>query len=402
MSTNPEYLNTADEREQSAEIQTATPNALAIINQSEHAAMVTTANLPTNRRSLKRFSDMLMNYATHSQPVAQSMFYSLPRANKQVIGPSVRFAEVVAPCWRNNSTGSRLIGSTDDSVTAQGVFIDYEANTRNVKEIPRRITDSQGHKFGADMILTTAKAALSIAYREAILKGGVPMALWTPSYEEAKLTAVGKAMSLNQRIDAAMDYLAKLGVTEWQVMNAVGCASPKEMEVDHLLTIRVLCEEIKKGTRSIEEVFGSPYDKEIEKLFAQLGKNETERRLLRTSYMGRAQQLVEYLRSKTGEGAPKGTPVDAAKTQAPAQQTSQSTAAAGPAENTAAPQTAETGAKRGRGRPRKEAEPPKAEAEPAAQQATAEPEPANEDNGAELPPEEERAAPEGGADLFNF
>ncbi|HEX5426593.1 MAG TPA: hypothetical protein VFW94_23800 [Candidatus Acidoferrales bacterium] len=387
MATDPQYLS-ADEREASNEIQAAAPNALAIINQSEHAAMVTTANLPTNRRSLKRFSDMLMQYATHSQSVAQSMFYSLPRANKQIIGPSVRFAEIVAPCWRNNSTGSRLIGTTEDSVTAQGVFIDYEANTRNVKEIPRRITDAQGHKFGADMILTTAKAALSIAYREAILKGGVPMALYNPAYEEAKLTAVGKAMSLNQRIDAAMEYLAKLGVTEWQVMNAVGCASPKEMEVDHLLTIRVLCDEIRKGTRSIEEVFGSPYDKEIEKLFTQLGKNETERRLLRNSYMGNAVGLVEYLRSKAGAGAAKSTAVEPPP---PA-------AEAAPVEAPAA-----DGAKK-RGRPKKDsatvekaAAPAQDASEPEQEQGSAQAEPAQEPQ-SDKPQEGDQNS----SDLFNF
>ena len=56
-----------DFRSEQAEI---TPNALAILNQSEHAAMVSTANLPSNRRKLKDFDDKLMAYANHSQPVA--------------------------------------------------------------------------------------------------------------------------------------------------------------------------------------------------------------------------------------------------------------------------------------------------------------------------------------------
>jgi hypothetical protein len=269
-----------------------------VINQSEHAAMVTTANIERNRRNIDTFSKKLMAYATHSQPVALGMFYSLPRAGKQIVGPSVRYAEIVAPCWKNNSTGSRIVGVTDDSVTAQGVFIDYEQNIRNAKEIPRRITDKDGRKFNADMILTTSKAALSIAYRDAILKGGVPQALWTPAYEEAKMTAVGKAMSHAARIDAAMEYLTKLGVTEWQVMNAVGCRSPKEMEVEHLLTLKVMCEEIKRGEKTIEQVFGSQWDKEIEALCTQLKKNEAAKTMLRTSYMGRAKELVEYLRSQ--------------------------------------------------------------------------------------------------------
>jgi hypothetical protein len=307
MATDPEYLS-PDVEDDAPETVEATPSALAVINQSEHAAMVTTANIERNRRNVDAFSRKLMLYATHSQPVALSMFYSLPRAGKQIVGPSVRYAEIVAPCWKNNSTGSRIVGITDESVTAQGVFIDYEANIRNVKEIPRRITDSKGGKFNSDMILTTSKAALSIAYREAILKGGVPQALWTPAYEEAKLTAVGKAMSHSARIDAAMEYLTKLGVTEWQIMNAVGCTSPKEMETEHLVTLKVMCEEIKRGDRTIEAVFGSQYDKEIEALFTQLKKNEAEKRLLKGSYMGRAKELVEYLRERVTPAA-RGTEV---------------------------------------------------------------------------------------------
>ena len=93
---NEEYL--PPEGESSTEIVEASPNTLSILTQSEYAAMVTTANLPANRRKIDDFSKKLMSYATHSQPVALSMFYTLPRAGKQIIGPSVRYAEVVAPC----------------------------------------------------------------------------------------------------------------------------------------------------------------------------------------------------------------------------------------------------------------------------------------------------------------
>ena len=323
-----EYLQ-PDSEDDPVEAIEAAPSTLAIITQSEHAAMVATANLRGNRRSIDEFSKKLMLYATHSQTVALSMFYSLPRAGKQIVGPSVRYAEIVSPCWRNNSTGSRLVGETDQTVTAQGVFLDYESNHRNVKEIPRRITDKDGRKFNSDMILTTSKAALSIAYREAILKGGVPQALWNPALEEAKLTAVGKAMSHTARIEAAMEYLTKLGVTEWQILCAVGCASPKDMETEHLVTLKVMCEEIKRGDRSIEQVFGSQYDKEIDALFTQLGKNETEKRLLKNSYMGRAKELVEYLRERV---APAARTESKPQAETQEQQTTQASASTGQAE----------------------------------------------------------------------
>jgi len=351
-----EYLS--PDSESTVELAESTPSTLAIITQSEYAAMVATANLTSNRRNVTVFGKRLMEYATHSQPVALSMFYTLPRAGKQIVGPSVRFAEVVAPCWKNNSTGSRMIGSTDKTVTAQGVFIDYEANTRNVKEIPRKITDKDNRTFNADMVLTTSKAALSIAYREAILKGGVPGALWDPAYQQAKLTAVGQAVSHAARVDAAMEYLTKLGVSEWQICNAVGVTSPKELEIDHLVTLKTLCEEIKKGARTIEEVFGSPFDKEIEALFTQLGKNETEKRLLRSSHLGRAKELVEYLRGRVSAGSTQGQTVakETPKTDPKPEPTKQAEPKQEASTTQASEQTQPSGepVRRGRGRPRKD------------------------------------------------
>lgn len=295
-----EVLDPEDVEIERQEIAQISPNALAILNQSEHAAMVQTANLLNNRRKLSEFDSKLKAYANHSQPIALSMFYSLPRAGKQIIGPSVRFAEIVAPCWRNCAVGARAVGDSGSTVTAQGIFIDYEANLRNSIEVPRRITDKDGHRYSDDMIVTTINAAMSVARRNAVLKGGVPQALWTPAYDDAQLTAVGKAMSHAQRVAEAMEYLNKLGVTEWQILNSVGVPNPKELETEHLLTLRVLCQEVKRGEKTVEQVFGSHYDKEIDSLFTQLKMNDTQQRMLRTSYMARAKDLVEYLRDRLG------------------------------------------------------------------------------------------------------
>jgi hypothetical protein len=305
----PDYL--APDEGEIQENQQITPSALAILNQSEHAAMVATANVQANRRKLADFESKLMAYANHSQPVALLMFYSLPRANKQIIGPSVRFSEIVAPCWRNCAVAGRVVGDAQSTVTAQGVFLDYEYNMRNSVEVPRRITDKDGRRYSDDMVITTSNAAMSVARRNAVLKGGVPQALWTPSYEAAQLTAVGKNETHAQRVDSAMDYLSKKGLTEWQVLNAVGVAGIKELEMEHLLTLRVLCEEIKRGDKTIDQVFGSPYDKEIDALFVQLKVNVASQTMLRKSYLGRAAELVTHLRERLGPAsAMSGEPVN--------------------------------------------------------------------------------------------
>lgn len=351
----PEILS--PESEFSQESADVTPSALAILNQSEHASMVASANLPQNRRKLKDFDDKLMAYANHSQPVALSMFYSLPRAGKQIIGASIRFAEIVAPCWKNCAVASRVVGDATDTVTAQGIFIDYEVNLRNSIEVPRRITDKDGRRYNADMVVTTSNAAMSIARRNAVLKGGVPQALWSPAYEAAQLTAVGKAVSHAQRVSDAMEYLMKLGVTELQALNAVECPSVKDLEIEHLVTLKVLCGEIKRGEKTIEQVFGSPLDKEIDALMTQMGKNASQQRMLRESYAGRTKELLEYLNKQlTPQTRPTPTATQGGTTNAPV---AEKIVVQQPATEQDKPTPAATDApigevKRGRGRPSKE------------------------------------------------
>jgi hypothetical protein len=293
----PDFIAPEDEEQ---EIVQTSPSALAVLAQSEHAAMVQTANLPGNKRKLAEFESRLMSYATHSQPIALQMFYSLPRGGKQVIGPSIRFAEITAPAWKNCAVAARVMDVSDTMAISQGIFIDYEQNLRNAVEVPRRITDKDGRRYGADMIVVTMNAAMSVARRNAVLKGGVPQALWTPAYEAAMLTAVGKANSHAQRVADAMEFLHKLGLTEWQILNSVGVPSVRELETEHLLILRVLVTEIKRGDKSIEEVFGSQFDAEIISLFSQLKMNQTQQTMFRNSYMGRPSELASYLREKVG------------------------------------------------------------------------------------------------------
>lgn len=350
------------ESEYHQETSEVSPSALSILNQSEHASMVTSANLPSNRRKLKDFDDKLMAYANHSQPVALSMFYSLPRAGKQIIGASIRFAEIVAPCWKNCAVASRVVGDATDMVTAQGIFIDYEANLRNSIEVPRRITDKDGRRYNADMIVTTSNAAMSIARRNAVLKGGVPQALWSPAYEAAQLTAVGKAVSHAQRVADAMEYLTKLGVTELQALNAVECPSIKDLEIEHLVTLKVLCQEIKRGEKTIEQVFGSPLDKEIDALLTQLGKNASQSRMLKDSYAGRTQGLLDYLKGQLTPAGKKSTKsIDDAVAQKStpafnARHESEKQAEQDKPTPAAATETPAGEVKRGRGRPKKAAQ----------------------------------------------
>jgi hypothetical protein len=122
----------------------------------------------------------------------------------------------------------------------------------------------------------------------------------------------------------------------------------KDLEIEHLVTLKVLCQEIKRGDKTIEQVFGSPLDKEIDALLTQLGKNATQQRMLKDSYAGRTKELMEYLTAQLRPQS-QGTRVATPTQTAPAAEK----VAKQDDPTPAATQTPVAGPKRGRGRPKK-------------------------------------------------
>src|SRR5688500_14733606 len=82
-------------------------DALAALNRSEIDMQISTAK--KYPRSVTRFKRDVESLACLDEETAATMFYSLPRGGKNIIGPSVRFAEVVASSWGNIRSGARVI-----------------------------------------------------------------------------------------------------------------------------------------------------------------------------------------------------------------------------------------------------------------------------------------------------
>src|ERR1700744_5926652 len=142
--------------------------SLSAIEEADRTSMVATAKkFP---RSITQFTKELTEIAQMNQAVAKEMMYSVPRAGKQLIGPSVRFAEALITCWGNARAGVEVVDIDKDAITAEGRFYDCEKNVGIAVRVRRRITDKNGNRFNADMISVTGAAASSIALRGAILR----------------------------------------------------------------------------------------------------------------------------------------------------------------------------------------------------------------------------------------
>lgn len=185
--------------------------------------------------------------------VAEECVYSLPRSGKTIEGASSRFAEIIISQYGNCRCSAAVVDEGEDFITARGLFHDLESNTAVSVEVQRRIVDSRGRRFNIDMIGVTGNAACSIALRNAILRG-IPKALWSGLYEQARSIIAGGGHDA-VAIDKALDYSAKRGVTPERVLKFLELEDKSEIMPEHLVKLRGAWQAIKDGEAEINELF---------------------------------------------------------------------------------------------------------------------------------------------------
>jgi len=233
------------------------PSALEAMHRGEIDSLIATAK--KYPRSVTEFRKRGTELATLDEFVAAECTYRLKRrekdgGTKEIIGPSVRFAEIVAHSWGNCRAGARVISEGDKFITAQGYFADLEANVAIQYEVQRRITGREGNKYSDDMIVVTGNAACSIALRNAVLKG-VPKAIWKPIWEKSQAAAKGDASTLEKRRSEAFRVLGTMGVDHQRACAAVGVEGPADVGIDELFEMAGLITAVNDGDQSIEDAF---------------------------------------------------------------------------------------------------------------------------------------------------
>lgn len=205
-------------------------------------------------RDMTVFRRALVSTVTMDEATAQACIYSVPRDGKMIVGPSARFAEILAYHWGNNRQGGRIVGMDDEFVTGQGFFFDLEKNSAITYEIKRRITTKTGAKFGADMIMTTGNAATSIAHRNAVLKG-IPKAIWGMGFDRAKAVIAGDFETLRDRRIKVMQAFGTAGATPEQVFGLLGVGGIDSITLEHMVQLAGVLNSIRDGEESVDEIF---------------------------------------------------------------------------------------------------------------------------------------------------
>ena len=248
--------------------------ALAQISAAEVNVMIATAKrFP---RSISLFQKRILDLVTLDEETAASMFFSLPRGKKNIEGRSVRFAEMAAHAWGNIHYAARLAHIDDRYVHAEGSAWDLEANVKGQGWAVRRITDRYGRRYDDDMIGMTAQAAIAIAKRNAILTA-IPLALTKHAYDEARLTAIGKAKTMEQRRAKAVEMFGKMDVGLDRILAALERKGIEDLTTEDLMELRGLFTAIKDGQVSIEEAFPTaPKPDAAPKTLGDLAKKATD------------------------------------------------------------------------------------------------------------------------------
>lgn len=208
-------------------------------------------------RSIERAVRNITTLATLDEETAQECIFALPRGGKPIVGPSIRFAEIIASQWGNCRVATRVthIDRAEKIVEAEGVFHDLETNTAVSARVRRRIVDKYGKIFNDDMITVTGNAAASIAKRNAIL-GAVPKAVWRKAYDSAERVIKGTAETLVVTREKSMKAFAAFGVSPERVCAAIGVVGLSDITLEHIPTLRGMFAALKNQEATVEELFG--------------------------------------------------------------------------------------------------------------------------------------------------
>lgn len=195
--------------------------------------------------------------ALADEETAESMFYAVPRDGKDIEGPSVRLAEIIAYAWGNLRAETDIESIDDTTLTAVGTCFDLQKNVAIRARVKRRISGKNKRRYSEDMIVTTGNAASSIALRNAVFKV-VPGAYWKPIYQDARRLAMGSAESVGKRWGQALEFFGKLAVTEDRVLAALGREDSHEIVPEDFLRLTGWRNALRDGEATVESIFPRP------------------------------------------------------------------------------------------------------------------------------------------------
>lgn len=248
----------------SEEIQIIESTGMEVFEAQERASIDSqVATAKKYPRDLMRCKNNSIAIVCMDKETAESCRYAKPTGGKNVVGPSVHLARIIAQQYGNLKVLQRIKMIDAKTVVAEAVAFDMETNYAVSVEARRSIIQKNGQRYSDSVIETNAMAILAIAERNAILKV-IPKAIIDVVYKEAFKFANGdlsdEAKVLKAR-KTALEYLqSNYGATEPEVLKLLGIRSTGQIDAEKIADLRAFTQSLKDGEITADELFGRKAD----------------------------------------------------------------------------------------------------------------------------------------------
>jgi hypothetical protein len=208
-------------------------------------------------RNLTRIKENCIALVTMDKEIAESCRYSLPRGGKNLSGPSVHMARILAQQYGNIRVEARIKQVTDKQVVSEAVCFDLETNYACKIEVRRSIVGKNG-RFNDDMITVTGNASNAIAYRNAVL-AVIPKGIQDIVYKAVMEMIIGDVSDENKltkaRVKALEVFKEEYKVSEKQLLKAMGLNSIGMIKAEQIADLRGMIQSLKDGDSTVVEMF---------------------------------------------------------------------------------------------------------------------------------------------------
>lgn len=238
-----------------------------VIARAEIDVMINTAK--AYPRDVKKSVEYAEQLATMDEETAQSCFYCLPRKDKEgnrkeIRGPSVRLAEIIASSWGNLHASTRIVENDGRNITTEGVAWDLQTNVKismqnKVSIIFGEKNGKGGYQANSDMQTLLTNASSAKALRNAIFKV-VPKALVNRVLEKAMNFSIGDQKSMNSKVQDLFGKLNKMGIETKKILAYYGKESIAQITSEEFKSLIGVGTAIKEGHIRIDDVFNVEED----------------------------------------------------------------------------------------------------------------------------------------------
>lgn len=249
----------ADAPDDGVEILPASPGAENTLARAHEAGAMDIQVATAQRigRDLKVFKATLEQFACSDPEIAEECQYVLKKGGSPIVGPSIRFAELIMSTYRHIVVDSFIESEERGYVVVGAQARDLYANTGVRVRVRRNVLRRDGTRYGVDQIQTTMQAGQSIAIRNAIIRL-VPKALWLPIWRKAREVALGNAQPHVEVVERMFQTLARFHITEEQVCEHFEIGSREEIHADHIIQARNALRSMKSGELDPKDAFPPP------------------------------------------------------------------------------------------------------------------------------------------------